>query len=128
MTLPNEPIPVLRLAVNPREPVAAAELTTDADISECPIRDRRELLYNPLHSRRQVQGADSGGCKLFYRETGIAGLVVPAEVQQFGKPGAFEQVAGCGDDPGLEPRPQIGGRLDAPVDLFLDPAAEPRDR
>ena len=47
------------------------------------------------------------------------GWLMPAEVKQFGKSRALEQVARGSGDSGLKLCPQVGGRLDIPVDLFL---------
>src|SRR6266704_194948 len=90
--------------------------------------NRRESRENTLCTWRQVQRSQSGRRELRCCEACVAGLVMPAEVQQFGEPGTFKQVSRSSGDPGLKLRPQIGGRLDVPVDLFLDPTAEPRYR
>ena len=53
---------------------------------------------------------------------------MPADVQQLGKPCALEQVAGGSGDSSLKLGPQIGCRLDMPVDLFLGAPIESRYR
>src|ERR1022692_3562652 len=63
-----------------------------------------------------------------YLEACGARLSVPLEVDQLGKSGALEQVAGGGGDPRLEPGTEVCSRLDFLVNLLLNRCVKPRHR
>ena len=111
------------------EPRPGSELSVLADLAKRPMRNsmqassRLRLHRGERFSARRWSTSARGTTKPVSR-----GWSCQRRSSQFWKPGAFEEVAGGGGDPGLKLRPQVGCRLDAPVDLFLDLGAEPRHR
>ena len=118
------------LAVNSREPVAPAEL---AVLRRChPVFDAgpmRSLLDDRLRARRQssvpasVVGVSPRPTKPMSR-----GWSCQRSQVSSGSPALSNRSRVAAVTPAWNLRPQVGGRLDAVVDLFLDRAAEPRHR
>jgi len=89
--------------------------------------DSLYFVNDALSARNVVECTEAGGSDTSDTEVDVARLVVPAQVEEFGKPGAFEDITSGGNDLGLKLIPKLHRLLNEAVNPPLDFDSDSRD-